>query len=156
MSVPVARWSGAGIGAVLSIEWMYDDDPDDPDYICTEVRPFLPSDAGWESTGASGGGGWFDPPFDRPTMGAATLQTCGIHIERSDDVTIAAVWGVAGALVEVVEVVHRGTAIRRNVESPFGAVVAAVRGDGPAELVAYLADGTEVGRSAFGVPRRTR
>lgn len=149
MSVPVARWIGNGVGAVLSIEWMAGGEPEVPDYPCTEVRCFLPSDTGWVATDGSGGNGWFDPPFLRPEIEPTELIRIGLHMEQLGHGTIHAVSGVVGRRIEVIEVIHGDTSIRYRVESPFGAFVAAVKGDGPAELVAYLADGTEAGRCLF-------
>jgi hypothetical protein len=152
ISVPVSRWVGPDIAAVLSVEWMEEDEPSLPSSICSEVRLFLPSPQGWEPTGGSGGGGWFDPPFRRPEIEPDALLPGGIHTESGEGETASAIWGVVGSNIDAIEVVHAGENHRRKVESPTGAFVCAVRGAGRVELVAYRSTGQVAARYRFDIP----
>lgn len=147
MSIPVARWVGVDVAAVLSIEWM-SGDGDSPD-ISSEVRSFVWSDGGWESTGCSGGGGWPDPPIVRLLDRPDAFEPG--HVQRAwiDDDVIGTTFALVGPDVVTVEVVRDGDVQLMAVESPLGAVVAAARGPGRAELVGRRRDGREVGRCQF-------
>ena len=147
MSIPVARWVGVDVAAVLSIEWM-SGDGDSPD-ISSEVRSFVWSDGGWESTGCSGGGGWPDPPIVRLLDRPDAFEPG--HVQRAwiDDDVIGTTFALVGPDVVTVEVVRDGDVQLMAVESPLGAVVAAARGPGRAELVGRRRDGREVGRYQF-------
>jgi hypothetical protein len=59
-AVPVARWAGERWGAVMYLEWWEadEDDPDDEDFISTEVQPYRRTASGWEPAAGSGGSNW--------------------------------------------------------------------------------------------------
>src|SRR5436853_2432704 len=64
-SVPIARWVGEQVGAVLHVQWNWSDDHDD-DELNSEVEVLARSESGWQYPSGSGGIGWLDPPLVRP------------------------------------------------------------------------------------------
>lgn len=65
--VPVAYWVGPAFGAVLHVQWRWGD-PEDEDYLISEVEVFLRTPSGWQCSMGGGGGAWFDLPLQRPHL----------------------------------------------------------------------------------------
>jgi hypothetical protein len=130
-SVPVARWAGGTVGAVLHVQWMCDHDdrdahhraPEDDDFLASEVTCFYRVDGLWREGNASGGSGWYSPVLERSDLiGAAETREFGLHGEGS---CCVAPYGITGTAARLIEVETGGRVERAPLESPIGAWVAA-------------------------------
>ncbi len=65
--VAVARWLDGGFGVVMVVyrddHYRADDHYKDGGEYQFEVQPYLRIAGQWDSTDASGGSGWYSPPF---------------------------------------------------------------------------------------------
>jgi hypothetical protein len=130
-SVPVARWAGHTVGAVLHVQWMWEHDdsdahhraPEDDDFLASEVTCFYRVDGAWQEGNGSGGSGWYSPVFERSDLiGAAETREFGLHGEGS---CCLAPYGITGTAARFIEVETGGRVERAPLESPIGAWVAA-------------------------------
>ena len=160
--VAVARWVDGDFGVVLCV---YRNDPaDEPDEESFyeygyDVQPYQRINGSWESSGGSGGSNWHSPPFERyPGLSRFTVSAGHIHQQQSDGAPpIRVVDGLVGEGVVSIETVHRGRTHAMPIESPIGAWVAGVVGDGPAQWVARDAAGRvaasgEIDSGETGIP----
>lgn len=132
-SVPVAYWAGPRFGAVLHVQWSWSEEHTDDDLI-SEVQLFDRVPDGWRCYGAQGGTDWFDPPFCRPNMSPREADLGGIFIAHEDGRSCCAADGLAGIDAAVVEVVDEQGPIRKRLDSPLGAFIAAFDGANEATI----------------------
>lgn len=129
-SVPVARWVGRSVGAVLHVQWMrehYEDDddltPSGDDFLASEVTCFTRVDGAWQQGYASGGSGWNSPVLERPaSIGPGETRQFGQHGEAG---CCWAPYGVTGTDARFIELGTEDHVERVPVESPVGAWIAA-------------------------------
>ena len=121
-SVPVARWVGAAVAAVLHVQWMWGSDDPDDDFLASEVACFSRVDGGWWSSGASGGTGWPSAILGRSdSLGRTETQSFGVHGEAG---RCMAIFGITGTAARFIEVETDGRVERAPLESPIGAWIA--------------------------------
>ncbi len=119
---PIARWRGPELGAVLFVAW-----DGDGSSLIGDVQVLRRHDSGWEASGGSGGAGWFDPPYTRPSGIAAEhvdLISWG-GFESSPDWRFERAYGIAGSAACWVEVFSNGVSTRFPIEVDYGAFVVA-------------------------------
>lgn len=129
-SVPVARWVGGRVGAVLHVQWMWehhagDDDlrPSEDDFLISEVACFRRVDGGWQQGDGGGGSGWYSPVLERSnSIGPAETRPFGLHGEGG---CCLAPYGITGTAARFIEVETEGRVERAPLESPIGAWIAA-------------------------------
>ena len=129
-SVPVARWAGITVGAVLHVQWMWehyegDDDllPSEDDFLASMVTCFRWIDGVWQEGNGSGGSGWYSALLERSdSIGQEQTRKFGDHGEGS---CCLAPYGITGIDARVIEVDTGGRIERSPVESPIGAWIAA-------------------------------
>ena len=118
-SVPVARWVGNAVAAVLHVQWMWGSDDPDDDYLASEVVGFNQVDGAWLSSGASGGTGWPSAVLGRSdSIGPTETQRFGVHGEGG---RCMATFGITGTAARVIEVETEGRVDQALLESPIGA-----------------------------------
>jgi hypothetical protein len=124
-SVPVARWVGSAVAAVLHVQWTWaSDDPDD-DFLASEVVCFSQVDGAWWSSGASGGTGWPSAVLRRSdSICPAETQRFGVHGEVGEAGRCMAIFGITGTAARFIEVESEGRVDRAPLESPIGAWIA--------------------------------
>ena len=148
-SVPVARWAGITVGAVLHVQWMWehyegDDDllPSEDDFLASQVTCFRRVAGVWEQTNGGGGSGWYSALLERSaSIGPEQTRKFGEHGEGG---CCLGPYGVTGTDARFIEVDTGGRVERSPVESPIGAWIAAwdpafaatvrILGDGEAVL----------------------
>ncbi len=140
-SVPVAHWVGPAFASVLHVAWRWGD-PDDEDYLVSDVEVFRKSAAGWERSMGGGGTGWFDPPLRRPELEPREAWVVHEHCSGDEGWQCCAVFGVAGVDAVQVRIEDADGVVTRPLDSPIGAFVACADGDHPA-LVRVLTIGGE-------------
>ena len=124
-SVPLARWIGTAVAAVLHVQWMWGSDDPDDDYLASEVVCFSQVDGVWRSSGASGGMGWPSAVLGRSdSIGPAETQSFGIHGEVGEAGRCMATFGIAGTAARFIEVETEGRVERAPLESAVGAWIA--------------------------------
>ncbi len=130
-SVPVARWVGHTVGAVLHVQWMCDHDdsdahyraPENDDFLASEVTCFYRVDGVWQEGNARGGSGWYSARLERSDrLGAGDTREFGLHGEGG---CCLAPYGITGTAARFIEVETGGRIERASLESPIGAWVAA-------------------------------
>jgi hypothetical protein len=125
-SVPVARWVGVSVGAVLHVQRVWDDE-DHHDELQSDAEILPRSSSGWGDSGASGGTGWFEPPLIRPRPWEGRyVFPMGLHGYGSSPLDAqgrlwAATYGVAAAPVARLVVSADGVEVECPIESPCGA-----------------------------------
>ena len=121
-SVPVARWAGITVGAVLHVQWMLDDEPHD-DFLASMVTCFRRVDGVWQQGNGTGGSGWYSPVLERSAhIGPEQTKKFGEHGEGG---CCLAPYGITGTAARFIEVETGGGVERSPVESPIGAWIAA-------------------------------
>jgi hypothetical protein len=143
-SVPVARWVGPTFGAVLRVEWSWGGDPPMEDHLVSVVQVMKRTPSGWDVSPGDGGGGWFDPPLQRPSLGRHHVQIGGLHMSGTEDWMRTAVWGLVGSDISTVDLLAKDLVISRTVESAMGAIVVAFDSAVPAAIHLSASDGTLV------------
>jgi hypothetical protein len=152
-SVPVARWAGPRVGAVLHIQWRWSDEHDD-DHLTTETQAFRRRGTAWEVANGQGGTGWFDPPFVRPShIGPTDVVIGGQFFASEVGWSCSGVDGIVGVDAAAIEVEDSDGVTRRPIESPFGAVIACSDGADEATFRVLHADGRVLGAGRFGFER---
>lgn len=143
-AVPIARWIGPEFGAVLRTEWSWSDEPrsDRPDALWSVVQMFRRTATGWEGSSGDGGGGWYDPPFQPPTIGSREVQTFGAHSSGGDGWRGAARFGRVGSDIAFAELATGDRTVRQPIESPIGAVIVAFDPSLPCTFRYIAHDGT--------------
>jgi hypothetical protein len=130
-SVPVARWAGHTVGAVLHVQWMCDHDdsdahhraPEEDDFLASEVTCFYRVDGVWQEGNARGGSGWYSALLERSHhIGAAETREFGLHGEGG---RCLALYGIMGTAARFIEVETGGRVEQAPLESPIGAWIAA-------------------------------
>jgi len=129
-SVPVARWAGHTVGAVLHVQWSWehyegdhDLEPAEDDSLASEVTCFYRVDGLWQEGNARGGSGWYSPVFERfGLIGASETREFGRHGEGS---CCLAPYGITGTAAQFIEAETGAGIERAPLESPIGAWVAA-------------------------------
>jgi hypothetical protein len=127
-SVPIARWVGETVGAVLHVQWRWDESHED-DEVQSEVE-LLPRTAnGWEYPSGSGGTGWLDPPLVRPGPHRGRyVFPMGMHGYVADgEGPWAATYGVTAYPVAALDVQVGNASIDCPIESSIGAWIVAHR-----------------------------
>jgi hypothetical protein len=123
-SVPVARWVGETVGAVLHIRRGEDDEDDEPE---SDVELLARSTAGWEYPTASGGTGWANPPLVRPPpFGGRYVFSVGMagyvsSLLDPSGTPWAALYGLSAAPTRTITFHFDEVAVTYEVESPTGA-----------------------------------
>ncbi len=145
-SVPVARYAGSPFGAVMHLQWSWDEEEPDEDYVATEVYLFRRSPDGWEEASGSGGSNWHDDenPFrradiadDRAWLGGET----GAGGEGWYACAIDGMTGIVGVAVAVTDSDgRRVTAI----DNSLGICLAAVDGTTSATVEVLANDGRAI------------
>lgn len=155
--IAAARWVDGDFGVVLCVYRRVpdaDDDPVDFDEYGYDVRGYFRHNGEWEALNGSGGSSWPDPPFAR----LSELRQYGIasghmHAEGAGNELVRIADGFAGPGVMTIEVSHNGAVTQMPVESPIGAWVVGVVGEGPAAWTARDADGRIAATGKFNEPR---
>jgi hypothetical protein len=148
--VPVARWVGPEVGAVLHVRFF--EDEIDGEELDSDVEVAFRHEGRWEVFGGSGGTGWFDPPFIRPEMQERLAEDWSRYTCSSPASAACAIYGVAGTAATTVEVSDTTGTHVMPIESPLGAFVAA-SGDLETGTVRVLdADGSPLLTETFAVP----
>jgi hypothetical protein len=145
----VARWVDRDFGVVLVVDRQEGDDPDDE--YGYDVHGYIRRNGKWESTNGSGGGNWWNPPFQRPP-GLAHLDVVFAHRFEENDPEYGKIRianGIAGEGVVTVELDHGGTVAQMPVESAMGVWVVGVLGDRPATWRLRDVDGRVVRSGDF-------
>jgi hypothetical protein len=121
-SVPAARWAGITVGAVLHVQWMLDDEPDE-DFLASQVTCFRRVAGVWEQGNGTGGSGWYSPVLERSAaIGPEQTSKFGEHGEGH---CCLAPYGITGTAARFVEVETGGRTDRAPLESPIGAWIVA-------------------------------
>ena len=150
-SVPVARWVGTTVAAVLHVQWMWSYEPDD-DFLASEIACFGREDGVWEQGDGCGGTGWYSPVFERSdSIGPRETSTFGRHGEVGEEGMCLTSYGITGTAARFVEVETNGRTERAPLESPIGAWIAAWD-PAFATTVRILGDDGAVLHSAFYTP----
>ena len=145
-SVPVARWTGPQLGAVLRVEWSWSVEPrDQPDDIVSVIQTFRRTDDGWDGATSDGGGGWHNPPLAPPPIGPREVQVWGTHTDVCGEWSCSAHWGRVGQEIAYAELVTGDDIVRRTIDSPIGAVIVAFDPSLPS-TIRFLTDSGEVAR----------
>jgi hypothetical protein len=128
----VARWVNGDFGVVLVVDRQEGRHPDEE--YGYDLHGYVRRDGEWESTNGSGGGGWWNPPFERRlTMGRFDVEYAHRFEDNDPDYErIRIADGVAGEGVTAIELHHNDTVARMPIESAIGVWVVGVLGDGPA------------------------
>jgi hypothetical protein len=143
-AVPIARWAGPKLAAVLRVEWSWSDDPrGEPDYLASVVQAFRRTEDEWEGANGDGGGTWPDPPFILPVIGPREVRVWGTHGVVGGGWSCSAHWGRVGPEIAYAEVVVEDDTIRRTIDSPIGAMIVAFDPSIPS-TVRYLTQDGEV------------
>ena len=129
-SVPVARWAGITVGAVLHVQWMWehyegDDDllPSEDDFLASQVTCFRRVAGVWEQTNGGGGSGWYSALLERSdSIGPEQTRKFGEHGEGG---CCLAPYGITGTAARFIAVDTGGRVERAPLESPIGAWIAA-------------------------------
>ena len=120
-SVPVARWIGTAVAAVLHVQWMWGSDDPDDDYLASEVVCFSQVDGAWPSSGASGGTGWPSAMLGRSdSIGPTETQSFGVHGEVSEAGRCMATFGITGTAARFIEVETQGRVDERRLNRRLG------------------------------------
>lgn len=151
-SVPVAYWAGPRFGAVLHVKWSWSRHHRN-DQLQSEIEPFRRVANQWESSGAGGGTGWYDPPLARLDLGPREAFTGGTftqsHLgDRGKGICI--IDGVAGTDAAFVEIGTDVGVVRRRLDSPLGVFVAATNLGRAASLRVLDAEGQTLLEQPFG------
>jgi hypothetical protein len=131
-------------GAVLRVEWSWGGDPPMEDHLVSVVQVMKRTPSGWDVSPGDGGGGWFDPPLQRPSLGRHHVQIGGLHMSGTEDWMRTAVWGLVGSDISTVDLLAKDLVISRTVESAMGAIVVAFDSAVPAAIHLSASDGTLV------------
>jgi hypothetical protein len=125
-SVPVARWVGNAVAAVLHVQWMWGNGDPDDDNLASEVACFSQVvDGAWQSSGSSGGTGWHSATLGRSdSIGPTETQRFGVHGEAGEAGCCVATFGITGIAARFVEVETEGHVERAPLESSIGAWIA--------------------------------
>jgi hypothetical protein len=116
-SVPVARWNVGECGAVQSVSWRDDGEPELED----DIQPYEFVDGEWVACNGSGGSNWWSPrslavdfrPTDVVLGGLASVGDC------------CAASGIAGRAGTRIELTTGADVLTAPIESPLGAFVVA-------------------------------
>jgi hypothetical protein len=147
-SVPVARWVGTTVAAVLHVQWMWGHEPDD-DFLVSEIVCFRREGGVWEQGDGSGGTGWYSAVLERSdSIGPRETRTFGRHGEGGLCLTS---YGITGTAARFIEVKTNRRTERAPLESPIGAWIAAWD-PAFATTVRILGDGGSVLHSASFTP----
>ena len=143
-SVPVARWVGDSVGAVLHVQWQWTEDhaeeqPDrslslvqrqPADFLISEVEILAGMSGKWQNPTGSGGTGWIDPPLARPErVGDRHIGVFGLHGDAVGDPAVrwATIYGVTAPPITYLRVSVDSADIRYPIESPTGAWIVGYR-----------------------------
>jgi hypothetical protein len=139
-SVPIARWIGPEVAAVLHVRYLSDGvDGGDLD---SDVEVLIRRDTRWEILGGSGGTGWFSPPFVRPELPTRSAEAWFRYEFGSSSLDrVCALYGVAGKAATTVELTDSEGTRTMAIESPVGAWVAATRDVGSGTVQVLDAEG---------------
>lgn len=131
-AVPVARWVGPRFGAVLLVDWGGHADDKEGQYLSSEIEVFRRVGEDWQPPATGGGGGWFDPPFDRPDVPADYAVLVHYHdgggplpgpSEQQPTWRYSSAYGFTGTAAQTVEVEDRDGTLRTPIESPLGVFI---------------------------------
>jgi hypothetical protein len=144
--IPVARWIGPDLGGVLYVRHLAWGEPTDDDYEVEtdgDAEVLRRVDGSWEPPNGSGGGGWIDPPFQRPAdLGPREVDVWHFGSRGAPDSwTGVYLYGITGTEATSVEVIDATGTVRNPIESPFGAFIACA--DGSAKAVLRVLDAEE-------------
>jgi hypothetical protein len=140
-SVPVARWDGRHVGAVLHVQWNWSDEHDD-DELISEVQVFDRTPDDWRVYGGQGGSNWPWVPSLRPPQIASTRAgIIGTFTTAEHGRTCTAVNGVAGSAASTIELVDEGGTLSRPIESTLGVFIVAFGGEADAVVRLRTAGG---------------
>lgn len=151
-SVPIARWVGPKLGAVMHVQWSWSDDEPEDDEIDNEIELFWRrSDGSWEPSLGSGGSNWHLPPFERPAGMNETDAYFGGEVGTGGDGWYGCgIDGIAGAAAATVEVENEiDGLVTMPLESPFGAFVVATAARSSATIRVREADGSVMAELEF-------
>jgi hypothetical protein len=126
-AVAIARWSGEEYGAVLYVS-SYVDEEEGESGVDTDVQTYRRVGGSWVASEGSGGGGWFDQPFERPDIGENYAAVLHVHSMHGPTESYCAAYGVAGRGAAFVEVLTATGSAVAPLDSPVGAFVVAADG----------------------------
>lgn len=130
--VPIARWRGEEVGAVLFASRYFDDD--DGEYRGdAEIQTYRRVDGEWLPSSGSGGGGWFEAPLQRPELPDSYAAVSHLHATQERTGPVCAAYGFAGRAAAFVEVVTPAGSTVAPLDSPVGAFV--VASDGTSDAI---------------------
>ncbi|MEY2426511.1 MAG: hypothetical protein QOI61_2083 [Actinomycetota bacterium] len=153
-SVPVARWAGEQWGAVFHLQWNWDEDEPDDDYVATEIQVLRRVEGRWQTPSGSGGSNWHEEhPFTRWAVPGRAVHLGGLVWHGADDWAGAAMDGIAGIEAALVTVVSEGREESNLIDNDLGIVLAAFNGELPAMVIVQDAEGVLLAREQF-VPDR--
>lgn len=137
-SVPVARFVGARVAAVLHVGCELDDFLGTVDLFST-ITIGTRTASGWELSSEPAGGRWGAEAFARPrSLAPSEVWIYGWHRGGGADWSATVAFGVAGSEAATIELIDGDGTHRREIESPFGAFVAC--GDSADELLVRIRD----------------
>jgi hypothetical protein len=118
-SIPIARWAGATVGAVLQLQWAWGHSDPSDDHLLTEIVCFRRTDQGWKEATSRGGGSW---------PGTDVCKTLGVDVvdlgEFCTGDGVCARYGFAELVNGVIEL-RSGSVESHNLESSYGAWIVA-------------------------------
>jgi hypothetical protein len=141
-SVPVARWAGPRLGAVLHLQWSWSHDHEN-DYLATQIEVFRrTADASWDVANIIGGSDWPpDWPLRRRNVTPDYAYFSGQLCFREGSWCSCVFDGTVGVNAVYLEVLDVDGTTRFPIDSPLRVVLAAVDGNKPARIRVLTSDG---------------